>query len=141
MSQITNIIDLQHKLLEELKVTITQEKSALIEQSADLLLSLATAKAKLLDDLKANDVNLSTHPEKSLLISDSALSAKVNSAKKLLAECQQLNIENTSLIELNIASINRLSQALQISRNASSLTYNGKGKTSTISTLGNNLKA
>jgi len=141
MSQITNIIDLQHKLLEELKVTITQEKSALIEQSADLLLSLATAKAKLLDDLKANDVNLSTHPEKSLLISDSALSAKVNSAKKLLAECQQLNIENTSLIELNIASINRLSQALQVSRNASSLTYNGKGKTSTISTLGNNLKA
>lgn len=141
MSQITNIIDLQHKLLEELKVTITQEKSALIEQSADLLLSLATAKAKLLDDLKANDVNLSTHPEKSLLLSDSALSAKVNSAKKLLAECQQLNIENTSLIELNIASINRLSQALQVSRNASSLTYNGKGKTSTISTLGNNLKA
>ncbi|ABV37696.1 FlgN family protein [Shewanella sediminis HAW-EB3] len=141
MSQITNIIELQHKLLEELKVTITQEKSALIEQSADLLLSLATAKAKLLDDLKANDVNLSTHPEKSLLISDSVLSAKVNSAKELLAECQQLNIENTSLIELNIASINRLSQALQVSRNASSLTYNGKGKTSTISTLGNNLKA
>jgi len=141
MSQITNIIELQHKLLEELKVTITQEKSALIDQSADLLLSLATAKAKLLDDLKANDELLAIHPEQSLLTSDSVLSAKVNSAKKLLAECQQLNIENTSLIELNIASINRLSQALQVSRNASSLTYNDKGKTSTISTLGNNLKA
>jgi len=141
MSQITNIIELQHKLLEELKVTITKEKSALVEQSADLLLSLATAKAKLLDDLKANDELLASHSEKSLLTSDIALSARVNSAKKLLAECQQLNIENTSLIELNIASINRLSQALQVSRNASSLTYNGKGKTSTISTLGNNLKA
>jgi len=141
MSQITNIIELQHKLLEELKVTITKEKSALVEQSADLLLSLATAKAKLLDDLKANDELLASHSEKSLLTSDNALSARVNSAKKLLAECQQLNIENTSLIELNIASINRLSQALQVSRNASSLTYNGKGKTSTISTLGNNLKA
>ncbi|RTR39313.1 flagellar protein FlgN [Shewanella canadensis] len=141
MSQITNIIELQHKLLEELKVTITHEKSALIEQSADLLLSLATAKAKLLNDLRLNDELLASHSEKSLLTSDPELSAKVNSAKKLLAECQQLNIENTSLIELNIASINRLSQALQVSRNASSLTYNGKGKTSTISTLGNNLKA
>jgi len=141
MSQITNIIELQHKLLAELKVTIAQEKSALIEQSADLLLSLATAKAKLLNDLKANDASLSTHPEKSLLVSDPRLAARVDSAKSLLAECQQLNTENSSLIELNIASINRLSQALQVSRNASSLTYNGKGKTSTISTLGNNLKA
>ncbi|WP_299791408.1 flagella synthesis protein FlgN [uncultured Shewanella sp.] len=141
MSQISNIIELQHKLLEELKVTITQEKSALVEQNADLLLSLATAKAKLLDDIKANDVTLSTHPEKSLLVSEPDLAARVDSAKGLLAECQQLNIENTSLIELNIASINRFSQALQASRNASSLTYNDKGKTSTISTLGNNLKA
>ncbi|RTR32603.1 flagellar protein FlgN [Shewanella atlantica] len=141
MSQITNIIELQYKLLEELKVTITQEKSALVEQSAELLLSLATTKAKLLDDLKMNDELLASHSELSLLTSDSVLSEKVNSAKKLLAECQQLNIENTSLIELNIASVKRFSQALQVSRNASSLTYNGKGKTSTISTLGNNLKA
>ena len=55
--------------------------------------------------------------------------------------CQQLNNENASLIELNIASLNRFAQALQVSRNASSLTYDDKGKTSTISSLGNDLKA
>ncbi|HAY96065.1 MAG TPA: flagellar protein FlgN, partial [Shewanella sp.] len=52
-----------------------------------------------------------------------------------------LNEQNASLIEMNLASLNRFAQALQASRNASSLTYNDKGKTSTISSLGNDLKA
>ncbi|QFU23520.1 flagellar protein FlgN [Shewanella eurypsychrophilus] len=141
MSQINDIIEQQLDILSRLKVIITEEKSALSDQNADLLLTLAGNKAKLLDSLNRNDEVLSNHNDKSLLTMDAQLSVKVQQAKSLLAECQQLNSENTSLIELNIASMNRLSQALQASRNASSMTYNGKGKTSTISTLGNDIKA
>lgn len=141
MSQINDIIEQQLDILSRLKVIITEEKSALSDQDADLLLTLAGNKAKLLDSLNRNDEVLSNHNDKSLLTMDAELSVKVQQAKSLLAECQQLNSENTSLIELNIASMNRLSQALQASRNASSMTYNGKGKTSTISTLGNDIKA
>lgn len=141
MSQINDIIEQQLDILSRLKVIITEEKSALSDQDADLLLTLAGNKAKLLDSLNRNDEVLSNHNDKSLLTMDAELSVKVQQAKSLLAECQQLNNENTSLIELNIASMNRLSQALQASRNASSMTYNGKGKTSTISTLGNDIKA
>lgn len=141
MSQLSIIIEKQHQLLQELKVTISEEKSALVNQDAELLLSLASSKAKLLDALKANDDNLSSQPDIASLSSDPHLIELVDIAKTKLAECQQLNIENTSLIELNIASVNRFAQALQVSRNASSLTYNDKGKTSTISSLGNNLKA
>lgn len=141
MSKINDIVELQFELLNKLKVIITDEKAALSNQDADQLLSLASAKAGLLDELKSKDETLSLHDEKALLISDVHLSARVASAKTLLAECKQLNSENASLIELNIASMNRFSQALQVSRNASSLTYNDKGKTSTISSLGNDIQA
>lgn len=141
MSKINDIVELQFELLNKLKVIITDEKAALINQDADLLLSLASAKAGLLDELKSKDEALSLHDERALLISDVHLSARVASVKTLLAECKQLNSENSSLIELNIASMNRFSQALQVSRNSSSLTYNDKGKTSTISSLGNDIQA
>ncbi|WP_394392225.1 flagella synthesis protein FlgN [Shewanella woodyi] len=141
MSQLSSIIEKQHQLLQELKVTISEEKSALVDQDAELLLTLASSKAKLLDALKANDGVLSAQPDIAALSTEPVLVNQVKIAKEQLAECQQLNMENASLIELNLASVNRFAQALQASRNASSLTYNGKGKTSTISTLGNNLKA
>ena len=141
MSQLASIIEKQHQLLQELKVTISLEKDALIKQDADKLLSIASCKVKWLDALKTNDDILSTQADLSLLSTDPSLVKQVQLAKSQLAECQQLNIENASLIELNIASVNRFAQALQVSRNASSLTYNDKGKTSTISSLGNNLKA
>ncbi|WP_076410871.1 flagella synthesis protein FlgN [Shewanella sp. UCD-KL12] len=141
MNSINNIIELQIELLAKLKVLIKEEKDALKAQNADLLLSLAGNKAKLLDELKNNDDVLSQHEQSHLLATDKTLATQVSFAKEQMAECQQLNSENSSLIELNIASMNRFAQALQVSRNASSLTYNDKGKTSTISTLGNDIKA
>ena len=141
MNKINDIVELQFELLNKLKVIITDEKAALTNQDADFLLSLASAKAGLLGELKSKDEALSLHVDKALLINDVHLSARVASAKMLLDECKQLNSENSSLIELNIASMNRFSQALQVSRNASSLTYNDQGKTSTISTLGNDIQA
>lgn len=141
MSKINDIVEHQFELLNKLKIIITDENAALSNQDADLLLSLASAKAGLLDELKNKDEALSLHDDKALLRDDVNLSARVASIKMLLDECKQLNSANFSLIELNIASMNRFSQALQVSRNASSLTYNDKGKTSTISSLGNDIQA
>ena len=141
MDSITEIVTNQHKLLSSLKAIIEAEKTALIAQNADQLLAVANDKAKLLDEIKSGDDSLSLHPENSLLKSDETLISLVTLTKQTLAECKQLNAQNAALIEHSMASINRFSQALQASRNASSLTYDGKGRTSTISTLGNNLKA
>ena len=76
-----------------------------------------------------------------MLTTEPELVEKVSAAKAILADCKNINQQNASLIELNLATLNRFSQALQASRNSSSLTYNDKGKTSTISTLGNDFKA
>ena len=141
MTNLSQLISSQHQVLVELSAVISQEKQALHAQQADVLLSLANTKANLLANLQNNDEMIAAQPDLALLKTDAELSLQVNNSKALLAQCQQLNAENESLIELSLASLNRFSQALQVSRNASSLTYDGKGKTSSISTLGNNLKA
>ncbi|MGL5047140.1 MAG: flagella synthesis protein FlgN [Shewanella sp.] len=141
MTEVAKLVDRQHALLAVIKQIILKEKGALIDQNADLLLSLANEKSQCLQELKTNDDMLSSHSDKSLLTQQVALVDKMAVIEDALTECKELNQQNASLIEMNLASLNRFAQALQASRNASSLTYNDKGKTSTISTLGNNLKA
>ncbi|MGE6648261.1 flagella synthesis protein FlgN [Shewanella colwelliana] len=141
MNSIADIIVNQHNLLINLKEVIEAEKAALIEQDADRLLGLASNKAKLLNEIKLNDESLSANPDNAELKTNADIVKQVENATNLLEECKTLNALNGKLIEHSMASLNRFSQALQASRNASSLTYDQKGKTSTISTLGNNLKA
>ena len=137
-SDIAGLLDSQHHTLLSLRDIISNEKQALSQQQAESLLSLAEKKQQLLMHIQRHDELLAAHPEQARLSTD--LASKVAEIKQALAECQQANEANAKLIEMNLASINRLATALQVSRNASSLTYDGKGKTSTISTLGNNLK-
>ncbi|QSX35518.1 flagellar protein FlgN [Shewanella avicenniae] len=140
MTDLEQLLNKQTLNLERLLFLIDQERQALINRDADKLLSLASDKSSLLDSVKSLDGELAKHPDKSDF-SKEPIASKVNDAKALMAECQVKNQENGKLIELCSASINRLAQALQMSRNANSLTYDGKGKTSTIATLGNDLKA
>ncbi|GGP45029.1 flagella synthesis protein FlgN [Shewanella saliphila] len=141
MTDLTVLLDAQHQTLTQLKQLISDEKSALLKQDADKLLQLAKEKMQRMSLLKVTDEKLAAHPEHDKLTTQPELAEKVASAKAILAECKDINAQNANLIEHNIATINRLSQALQVSRNATSLTYNDKGKTSTISTLGNDFTA
>lgn len=141
MTDLTVLLDAQHQTLTLLKQLIIEEKDALLKQDADKLLSLAKDKMQRMSLLKATDEKLAAHPEAEKLTSIPELAQKVESAKAILADCKHINTQNSSLIEHNIATINRLAQALQVSRNATSLTYNDKGKTSTISSLGNDFTA
>ena len=139
--ELRGLLDTQNKTLIQLRQLIFEEKSALSKQDADTLLALTKDKTQCLFNMKTTDEKLANHPQQSLLTTDPELVKKVAEARVILAECKDINSQNASLIELNIASLNRFAQALQASRNASSLTYNGKGKTSTISTLGNDFSA
>ncbi|MGX9461054.1 flagella synthesis protein FlgN [Shewanella sp. A14] len=135
--QLSELLDSQNKTLSQLKQLIDAETLALTKQDADKLLALSKDKTQCLFAMKTTDEKLANHPQHILLTTDPELVEKVTQAKTVLAQCKDINSQNSSLIELNIASMNRFAQALQASRNASSLTYNEKGKTSTISTLGN----
>lgn len=141
MTEVAKLVDQQHAHLAVLKQIILKERGALVDQNADLLLSLANEKSQCLKALKANDELLANHSDQSQLTQQPHLSHKMAEVKLALVECKELNEQNASLIDMNLASLNRFAQALQASRNATSLTYNDKGKTSTISSLGNDLKA
>jgi flagella synthesis protein FlgN len=141
MTELLKLVSFQLGILTTLKSLISEESQALRDRDADRLMALAKDKLQCLNDLQANDEILASRPDNQLLNSEPDLIKKVNQTKSLLKECQDVNSQNASLIELNIASLNRFSQALQASRNASSLTYNDKGKTSTISSLGEGYKA
>lgn len=141
MTELLKLVSFQLGILTTLKSLISEESQALHDRDADRLMALAKDKLQCLNDLQANDEILASSPDNQLLNSEPDLIKKVNQTKALLKECQDINSQNASLIELNIASLNRFSQALQASRNASSLTYNDKGKTSTISSLGEGYKA
>ncbi|WP_299004129.1 flagellar export chaperone FlgN [uncultured Shewanella sp.] len=140
MEALDSLLELQHDRLLQLQAILAKEKQAVLHKEADILLRLCGEKATLLDQIKTHDQNMAHHPKKNLLQSQPDLIHKLQLSKQLLAQCQQLNTENAHLVAFNQASLNRLSQALQVSRNASSLTYNDKGKTSTLSSLGNNIK-
>ncbi|MCL1066575.1 flagellar protein FlgN [Shewanella olleyana] len=141
MNELLQLLSFQHGTLSSLKKLVSAEKQALTDQDADTLLALAREKVTCLNELQQNDQKLANHPDKALLNSNAELAQKVEEAKAILEQCKDINNQNASLIELNIASLNRFSQAMQMSRNATSLTYNDKGRTSTISSLGSNLKA
>lgn len=139
MEELDSLLDLQHDMLLQLQAILTQEKQAVLHKEAEILLRLCSDKASVLAKIKTHDQTMAHHPKKNVLLSQSDLNHKLQQSKQLLAQCQQLNTENAHLVAFNQASLNRLSQALQVSRNASSLTYNDKGKTSTLSSLGNNI--
>ena len=139
--ELHQLLDSQNQTLVQLKSLIVEEKAALSKQDADKLLALSKDKTQCLFNMKTTDEKLANHPQHNLLTTDAELAQQVAQARTILAECKDINSQNASLIELNIASLNRFAQALQASRNASSLTYNDKGKTSTISTLANDFSA
>ncbi len=141
MNQIAQLLERQLNLLSHLSEVIKNESHALTEQDTDALLLLAQKKADCLSQLQSNDVQLSIPEHADAIKQSKELMAQANQAKIMLEECQNNNQKNSTLIEHNLASINRLSQALQASRNSFSLTYDDKGQTSTIPTLGNNLEA
>ncbi|RYV02513.1 flagellar protein FlgN [Shewanella sp. OPT22] len=141
MEQLAQLLEHQLNLLNHLSEIIKNESAALSEQDTDALLTLAEKKSECLTLLQSNDSQLSL-PENAQLIKQSEeLLDHAQKAKALLVDCKKNNQKNSTLIEHNLASINRLSHALQASRNAFSMTYDDKGQTSTISTLGNNVEA
>lgn len=94
MTEIAKLVDQQHAHLAVLKQIILKEKGALVDQNADLLLSLADQKSKCLQALKANDDFLANHSDKSLLTEQAELSAKMAVVKEALIECKDLNAQN-----------------------------------------------
>ncbi|WP_133407584.1 flagella synthesis protein FlgN [Parashewanella tropica] len=141
MVQIAAILEQQLGLLTHLKQLIIDESEALSSQGGDRLLEIAKQKNECLNQLQQNNDTLGQPDTVEIIKSSEELLQKSEQGKQLLSECKSLNQHNSELIEKNIASFNRLSQALQASKNSSSLTYDDKGHTSTMSSMNKSIEA
>ncbi|RLV61583.1 flagellar protein FlgN [Parashewanella curva] len=141
MDQITSILEQQLGLLAHLKQLIIDESDVLSSQDGERLLEIAKQKNESLNQLQQNNAILALPDTVELIKSSPELLEKSEQGKRLLNECKSLNQHNSELIEKNIASVNRLSQALQASKNSSSLTYDDKGHTSTMSSMNKSIEA
>lgn len=139
IDSLTILVSSQQQTLLQLHTILTQEKHAIRDKHADVLLTLCAEKSAILSHLQNQDDTIAHHPSKHLLLTKISLIELMEQSQQCLEQCKQLNAENASIVAFNQASLNRFSQALQVSRNASSLTYNDKGKISTLSSLGNNI--
>ena len=95
MTALSTLLSHQHGILTSLKSLISAEKQALQAQDADKLLKLAQEKQQCLIALKTNDESLANHPEHSLLTTDPELVEKVSAAKAILADCKDINQQNS----------------------------------------------
>lgn len=134
-------LDEQYQNVCTLKNIIKDENHALIHSHSDLLLTLSEKKINILNEINRLNNIMNNNDINTLARTHTELTKKINQIKILMQECHDLNNANATLIEFNLARLNRFAQALQQCRNAHSLTYDEKGNTSTISTLGNNIKA
>ncbi|WP_028110210.1 flagellar export chaperone FlgN [Ferrimonas futtsuensis] len=135
------LIDAQQERLTHLLQLLQQETEALLERDADKIESLLKQKLTLLDQIGGGDKALEAHPHAAQIKSDNEAMAGVARCRDLLAECQLKNQHNSQLADQSLASLGRLQQLLNTTRNPNALTYNQEGTTTTGGRLGKVIKA
>lgn len=135
------LIGAQQERLTALLHLLEQETEALLERDADKIESLLKQKLELLDQIAGGDKALESHPQVAGLKADAEAMAGVSRCRDILAQCQVKNQHNSQLADQSLASLGRLQQLLNATRNPNALTYNQEGTTTTGGRLGKVIKA
>ncbi|WP_375750994.1 flagella synthesis protein FlgN [Vibrio sp. HN007] len=141
MAKLVDLLDYQlqsahalYELLEVEKVAITKRVSADIESTAKEKLTLIT-------QLQQTDQRIASHQDASSLMEDEDLKGKVEQIRSLMKECKVANEVNGEALQRAQLSYNKLNNLMQQSRGKFGMTYTAGGQTSSVSTLGTNIKA
>ncbi|TKB47267.1 flagellar protein FlgN [Ferrimonas sediminicola] len=135
------LIDAQLGRLQALQDLLEQETQALLERDAETIESLLKQKLRALEELNQADQALANHPELTTLKADEAAMAGVDRCRQRLTLCKERNQHNSQLAEQYLASLGRLQQILNATRNPNAMTYNQEGTTTTGGRLGKAIKA
>lgn len=138
MTDNTEALLQQIKLMTELKEKLDQEQELIVARDADGLLSLVSEKEQLLDQISQNDSLLNAIEDASQLSEEQIKLAE--QGKELLLECQRQTDINAQIVEKNQIRIQRLRDLMIATRSKESMTYTSKGKTQG-SLLGGSVKA
>ncbi|MDG3088805.1 flagellar export chaperone FlgN [Vibrio hannami] len=141
MAKLVDLLDYQlqsarslYELLEVEKVAITKRVSTDIEQAAKDKLTLIT-------QLQQTDQRIATHPDANTLNEDDKLKDLVEQIRSLMQECKLANEVNGEALQRAQLSYNKLNNLMQQTHGKFGMTYTAGGQTSSVSTLGTNIKA
>lgn len=116
--------------LQQLLELQAREKDFLIKRDAPALDALTQRKEHLLDTIQNLDQQLTEHPQRENISTDSELHQQQGIILDLLEKCQANNEVNGQLVRTTLGRIHHLKQTIQAAYSGTAVTYTNKGKTS-----------
>lgn len=141
MAKLLDLINYQLENVENLATLLESEKLAIVERSSKKIEALAKDKLTLINQLNQTDQRIASHQDIHLLKEDEGFKQKVDSIRSMIHDCQQANEVNGEALQRAQMSYRKLDNLMQQSRGKIGMTYTAGGQTSSVSTLGTNIKA
>ncbi|MDV7104079.1 flagellar export chaperone FlgN [Vibrio sp. TH_r3] len=141
MAKLVDLVNYQLENAQTLSTLLEKEKVAITSRMSSDIEALAKEKLQLISQLQQTDQRIATHTDIQLLTSDEQIKANVELIRSIIHDCQQANEVNGEALQRAQLSYNKLNNLMQQSRGKIGMTYTAGGQTSTVSTLGTNIKA
>jgi flagella synthesis protein FlgN len=141
MAKLVDLVNYQIENAQELSALLEKEKVAITSRISSDIETLAKEKLQLITQLQQTDERIASHSDIEQLTSDETLKSKVELIRSMVYDCQQANEVNGDALQRAQLSYNKLNNLMQQSRGKIGMTYTSGGQTSTVSTLGTNIKA
>lgn len=141
MAKLVDLINYQLENAHSLSSILEKEKIAITSRHASDIEELAKEKLQLITQLRQTDERIGSHTDVKQLTNDESLKEKVDRIRSIIHDCQQANEVNGEALQRAQLSYNKLNNLMQQSRGKIGMTYTSGGQTSTVSTLGTNIKA
>lgn len=141
MAKLVDLIEYQLSNARALSELLEKEKIAITKRVSTDIEALAKEKLTLISQLQQTDQRIAGNQEVQLLEDDEQLKEKVATIRSIVHDCKQANEINGEALKRAQLSYNKLNNLMQQSRGKFGMTYNAGGQTSSISTLGTDIKA
>ncbi|MDB1123273.1 flagella synthesis protein FlgN [Vibrio algarum] len=141
MAKLVDLVNYQLENAQHLSLLLEKEKIAITSRTSSDIETLAKEKLQLITQLQQSDERIASHTDIEQLKTDETLKSKVELIRSVIHDCQQANEVNGEALQRAQLSYNKLNNLMQQSRGKIGMTYTSGGQTSTVSTLGTNIKA
>ncbi|GLO61585.1 molecular chaperone [Vibrio sp. MACH09] len=141
MAKLADLLDYQLQNAQALSSLLESEKVAITSRVSNDIETLAKEKLVLISQLQQTDQRIASHDDVALITEDDSYKDKVNQIRSIVHDCKQSNEVNGEALQRAQLSYNKLSNLMQQSRGKIGMTYTSGGRTSTVSTLGTDIKA
>jgi flagella synthesis protein FlgN len=134
MPTLQELLNVQNQQLDEINSLLNEEFLILKNKKAMALPEIEQKKAAVIDKIQKLDKVISEHPDCQLL--KTTFKEQKDQILEKLKNCHRQNAVNGKLIQLCMASNRRLGSTLSKLKDRSSVTYDDKGSTHSISSGG-----